>query len=752
MNNIYSFRARKNSTDPYPTWKVIFTTSEDLPVTNVQESLAEDIGRYLLPTAVIIIVRNNVHAQVVEKVRTTGLSQTDWRINADKVPLLILGFIANGECHNQTSAGTAHLTITQEQFDDVMNQGLCDIFFQRGALIKAEGGQHFVHPSGKHSQAFIRAANAFIDGAETMFAAACLLSKIPPNMRWLWIDTSSISNLAYAFALLRNLLAPSLTVPTITSFSSWKAVTENFEFPALPERAVLISATTSGNLAGRLIIDHGFNQSEVITLFSLAPTSKGIVVCDLRRDDRSGMTSASVAAPEYREGNCPLCDAQSRPIRFVGDQFLADSVQYETVEILRDDAPKSLRDFMQDYYGNNAFGLRTSNGSDTLAHVDLDPKALIETKRFKDRFKAAVARYAPRQLTALVYENDAAGEALAETFCEIVQDEAITPMKAEDLHTLGLRENKVEPERNVNNGSVFVLAGSVGQGHVLDGISRDLRDPFGERPRTYLIGFSKHSHTQRSKQLIKNLEFNSELAAGKGFKHVVCSLESLVIPDEVVRSAWEVELSLLKTLIEDTETSQKNQEITVILESRKNRLLRTGNIAFNELFWTSPEGKALSLRDTFAFWTRGDREPSQGDVIFTIASVLENLRSGSRRKLVSDSFTQRVIDPGMFGRFNDGVIQASLLRCALPHELYYASRSDLSGQMASLILRVFSSKAPANEGSFEFLLAIACGRLRLTASDTEKVARAAMELPLPAKIFADRILSMKPENLSILRA
>ena len=411
---------------------------------------------------------------------------------------------------------------------------------------------------------------------------------------------------------------------------------------------------------------------------------------------------------------------------------------------------------MQAYYGNEAFGLRTPEGSDTLAYADLDPAALIGTPRFKERFAAAVSRYAPRQLAALIHEGDPASKVLADAYLENVQDKTATRLKADDLRQLSAhRVSEAGGEQVAKspaaNGSVVVLAASVGQGHVLDGISRDLRDPFGECPRTYLVGFSKHSHTQRSLQLVKNLEFNSDLATGKGFRHLFCPLEQLVLPDQVIRSAWEVELSLLTKLIEDTQEDTSKRDALALLEARKDRLLRTAHLAVHDLFWHSPAGKALPLRDTFAFWKRTQQEPSQGDVVFTIASVLENLRSGSKRKLVSDSFTQRVIDPGMFGRFNDGVIQASFLRCALPQELYYAARPDLSGQMTSLIERIFRSEAPANEGSFEFLLALACGRLRLTASDTRKVAEAAQSLPPPASVLTGRILSTKPENLSLLR-
>ena len=715
MKDIFSYRAHRSTGDAYPTWKVIFTTSAQAPLTSIFSDMSDDVERHLLPAAILLIVRRNVHEKVLTQLRGSGASADDWRIDIDKVPLQVVSFDQEGSFSAIAPVGKASAKVSEEQLRSLIHQGLRDIFVRRGALIQAEDGQHFIHPSGKHSQAFIRAANTLVDGPETMFIASCLLRHLPASTRYLWIDTSSIGSLAQAFSFLRFQLAPELPVPTVSSFSSWKAISGG-SISRVPHRAALISATTSGNLARRLVSDQGFKAKEVITLFSFATTPTDPVVCDLSNDPvvHRGRRVES----EYQEGRCALCDAQSRPIRFVGDQFLADAVRYDPVVIVRDEAPKGLREFMEAYHGHAGLGVRTAKDTgDSFRVVDVDPIRLSTTGRFKDKFDAAVERHAPRHLKALVHLDDEASKALARRFLMSAGFDADLMIAAGSLQSR-------EPDADAGGGGgVVVVAGTAGRGHDLDGISRDLRDPYGETPRTYLIGFTKHSHSNRWKQLTNNLKFNSRSARGKGYEHVVRALETMVLPDGDERTAWEGELGLLKGFRDDPDFLSTTEEEQGTIDARIDDLQRSGILVTDRLFLPSPEGAQLALRDTFAFWNRNAaRTVSQGDVVFTIASVLENLRFGSSPKLVSDPFVQRVIDPGMFGRYNDGVIQASLLRCALPHELYYASTPSLSQQMADLMKRVFAANAPANEAGLEFLLALATGRLRLSASDTREVA------------------------------
>jgi hypothetical protein len=80
------------------------------------------------------------------------------------------------------------------------------------------------------------------------------------------------------------------------------------------------------------------------------------------------------------------------------------------------------------------------------------------------------------------------------------------------------------------------------------------------------------------------------------------------------------------------------------------------------------------------------------------------------------------LSPANFGRFNDGAIQASILRAALPRELNYSGHEEHSREAGRIIGRIIrSAKEARGEASAEFLMAIATRSLLLRAKDLEAV-------------------------------
>ena len=93
-----------------------------------------------------------------------------------------------------------------------------------------------------------------------------------------------------------------------------------------------------------------------------------------------------------------------------------------------------------------------------------------------------------------------------------------------------------------------------------------------------------------------------------------------------------------------------------------------------------------------------------------------------------------VLDVENFLRFNDGVLQASLLRAAYAHELDYSGSPELSEMLREFLEKVFlNASRPYGEASLEFGLALATQRLRLTAADSlELISRIKDSLTQPS--------------------
>jgi hypothetical protein len=139
------------------------------------------------------------------------------------------------------------------------------------------------------------------------------------------------------------------------------------------------------------------------------------------------------------------------------------------------------------------------------------------------------------------------------------------------------------------------------------------------------------------------------------------------------------------------------------------------------------------------FWP-GDRpEGSQAEVFYSISSVLQALRSPKARApdaIQSNWFQQTILDPENFSRFNDGAVQASLLRAARPEELNYRQDEARSKELSRILRRVFeASDRLRGAAATEFMMAIATRRLRLHPKALEDLLAPLSSTPPPRVDF-----------------
>ena len=132
----------------------------------------------------------------------------------------------------------------------------------------------------------------------------------------------------------------------------------------------------------------------------------------------------------------------------------------------------------------------------------------------------------------------------------------------------------------------------------------------------------------------------------------------------------------------------------------------------------------MKIRPGFAFWQGLGEEieqaGSQADVYITVLAILHRLRSAEPEEsaLAQHAHNRTVLSPANFGRFNDGAIQAALLRAARPGELDYSHDPVLSTQMRHMVQRFIEHmEDDEGEAAPEFLLALAQGQVTLTEPD-----------------------------------
>ena len=704
MRRLFAYRMAGKTPQPDSKWLVIFSPQATIPQGDLYDLLTEDIGTNLQPDALVLVVRDNVAATIAAKLGELG--PEEWRVPIGTTAVVVAGFTEMGDLGGVHTVGSPGITIDDAVFSTIRDRGLCELFHRRDGLVRPSETTHFVHPSGKHSKAFIRAANLLVLGPEVMFVAMTILGHIAPDLEYICVDTSSISSVGHAVIQLRQLFDASYIPPTVNSFSSWSGINGGYDFTQPKKTFALISASTSGNMARELVQRKMLLKDRVLILFGLIESPSDVaVLCNLAGDPRYG-DKLPLVTEEYREPECPMCKAGSTPVHFVGDQFLADAIQHVGIKITGGDINKNSKAFLGRYRCLGALGMRQQSNNATAVDSYFVDVTKLRGSVFDDRVQAACERHVAASTRLIVNADDAGSAQLAIDIADKYTPEGVgKPIAAKDL-------GKVAADSV--HGSLLIVAGCVGSGGCLQSISRDLRDPASDAPRTYLIGVAKHTQHPRHASLRGDLVYSST-----DHKHVVVILEELTLPERHGPSAWGVERETLNELLEPGSGGGLEPDLMKIVLDRIAAVdgLQESVDAF---FWAAPDGTPLGLRKTFAFWD-GEYDPtkaSQGDILFTIACVLENLRDGPSPRLHQTAFHHGFIAPSTFGRFNDGVIQSAFLRAAMPGELDYSGDEDASREMARLLKRFFEEwNRPRGEATVEFLISLMCGRMRLKGAD-----------------------------------
>ena len=255
----------------------------------------------------------------------------------------------------------------------------------------------------------------------------------------------------------------------------------------------------------------------------------------------------------------------------------------------------------------------------------------------------------------------------------------------------------------------------VGRGTKLLSISRDLR-PKHTGARVYIIGAQISETKAQAVTLKRNLEFSATQS----------SIQIVAFASAAIGAS----LPLAYRAEADAFAKLRLESVGAGISGRLALVSGTPEgVAADAVL---PSGSGLetkqSLRPDFAFWRfeYDERTQHAPAVLLTVAAILQNARESATienvHRLGTAAFQQVVLDPENFGRYNDGIIQAAILRAALPGELDYSSEAESSKYMLDLLTKVFVQSAlPQGEAAADFALAYYLDRLKLTREHSKKL-------------------------------
>jgi hypothetical protein len=681
-----------------------------------EDSLADTLDTELkkrVPDEWLILVRETSFAGATSQFdKSTNLKTLLKRMKDSDA--FLLGYDQHGAQASikQLSGGRG----LSHSLPSLSRRALTHIFKTHDGFVEANPHYHFRNPSGRHTKRFLRLSNILKRGAEISFMAFCSLPFIDPKTKFAYLDTPSLYALVAALNDQLHTFIENFQPIIADNFQSYGA--SNFDFTRITESVAIISASTSGGLAKELIARE-FTTDRILHFLFLGPNSEGQrIVCNLVRDNDNPEGFDADYAHGVKE-DCPLCRNDSFAIPLLGDQFEFGGPQIEPLVLKQGFAPRNLSPFLNQIVGQ------------AILQVGLSPELykepreffvnvenLLTSDRFRKKLQFHLDRSVPGKLGHIVYVDDSslpyatlARECLGRTDIPL------------------LRRNELANIDGKTSSPIVIIAAVAESGRSLQDLSRDLRVAAPNATLIYIVGLLKTDSEPSRDRLQKTLVKSNTEAP-----HICIFVDELLLPSSDVRHAWAAELNVLQ----DIELKPKlDERENNAVERRRQRLQRTSEPLTVDLFLKNNEKCSLPLRRGFVYWNNAlfdqaieASEFCEADVFYTIASVLQNSRS--KQLIRANWFQQTILHPENFDRFNDGMIQASLLRAADVPEINYSVSTQHSEMMRETILRIIGSpKTETGEAAAEFLLSLASGRMKLQQKDLTVVATATLPDDFP---------------------
>ena len=579
--------------------------------------------------------------------------------------------------------------------------GLRCVFRPDVVVLLAPPGYAYQKPSGSRERFFLKPDLALSTSASVAFVALALFLKLfagrlhrVRDLQSVYLDTMAIAPVAYG---LRDLLDLCRTKQAylIESFHSYGGM-EKVKRPLPGTSICLISASSSMSLQERWLVEKEVGADEVVTLLTVKPVSK-LPEGALFAIDRPKEV-ASQGPPQLS-------------IHLKGETFLPEQEPAKKV-LLSEAAHGSIEEVrhFKEFAGAGVFDVyrRPALGAQRVRAFFVNGQALIERAEFGRWLQTQLLHRARAVSKVILYQDDLPSKALAAQVAALCTSQLglknIQPAAATALHSV-----------DVSSGAgVIICAAVVGKGSKLLEISRALRDRH-DGPRLYVVGYQVAEARDELKTLPSNLRHSKDVAhefVVFGFVAVGNQLGQSYI--EEVSTYYHISTRLLGLPPQFAKRAKALGSVDAV-----------GALAL--LPCGSKTDEALQIRPGFAYWPKGYvAQPYQAEILGTVGVLLQRAREHEQvpeeRRLSSASFRHVLLHPENFTRFNDGVLQAALLRNAYPSEIDYRGDHAASDFMKAVVLRALArAKEESGEAVLEFLLSLALRRLQLAEVHLDEV-------------------------------
>ncbi|WP_407468911.1 hypothetical protein ABFU38_21340 [Xanthomonas campestris pv. raphani] len=668
----------------------------------------------LLPDSIVIICPDATPDDTLKELRSSRHETVKERLS-DRVPLLYVPLDVVKSLTGEPSLvfdslipSDLHTLIVDHSW---IQEGLSKIFDEYTVVHRAPPGYAFHKPSGGSSSFFLKPDLALSTLASISFVAIAALRRIFPSglskaneIKNIYVDTMAIAPVAFSIKEFIERSSVESTI-SINSFHSYGGMDE-IGNPVAECNICIISASSSMSLHDKWIREKSAHSNYVVTLLTIREAYKAdraLHVLNLRESISEGPAELS--------------------IRIHGESFISASEVPKRV-LLRKEAHKIEKEVkpifsLRDEGVLDAYSLdRASRGHPRAIYAN--GSRLINARSFQEWLDKTVPQLLRANCRHIIHQEDIAS-------AELATDLAIRCEKLSGIRPNCIPESSIADVEIIKTSALIVCAAVVGKGSALLQISRALRD-LHDGPRLYLLGLQISETREEVETFVNNIKFRNI------YPYDVATYGTLSVGTQLVQS-FKQELNFYEKV-----ENQVVEEIDSIKERLK--FLGTSSYTGNKclLNFGAKADKTMKLRKGFVFWPPSYTSGAyQAEVIATIAIILQRAREDTTlsdaNSLRSRTFRHVMIDPENFSRYNDGIIQAAILRCAFPSELDFRGSSSSSSFMKMLISRILMKMdREEGEAALEFLLAIHSNRLKLIDTDLEDLREMLTQVPVAENV------------------
>ena len=592
--------------------------------------------------------------------------------------------------------------ISDNFLDEISHECIERALKQTKTISEAPHGYKYQKPSKQYKQYFVRAGNMLKIPDLSIVFCLLILRKIPENTNVIYIDSFTI----YSFALrLQSLIryfsqqnsskSDEFVVPTIEIFHSYE-IDNNFQFPTEQIYYLIISASTSGDLAKKLIQFHSAKKSRIVHLLGIGSNENDLKESSIFFEERS--------ENESNMRNCRIIGIDSE--EFIFSQGPPIPVSITEKHVLKQELDRLEEPFYQKSLRINKVGVSSGYGPHSLVKICFDTKDSLPNS-ISDWLKFQLVHEMPTTVKSIVHMDDEESRILAKNIHHLLEKE----VGLVDISLVSKTDFTNCTQNLKGNSTVVIVANDDPDFEQFRAMSIKLRSC----PKTFRHFVVCHAFPNSSTQhqnAVEDLKFATELPRKYGWS------EFMVIPvgssdsfDDILADYGIRRNKLFELMNKVHKNSSENHELQM------SELNVNSN---SDLFFPTLLGKKLELRRGSIFLsfdgsTFEDSNPnfSQHTVYLAVSSTLQRAREwsyGSNLKLGFDEnpFIRTVISPKMFERFNDGIIQASFLRALTKAELDFSGNRGLSRRFSQITNYVIkNSDDVAGEAVLEFLAAVA---------------------------------------------